>query len=417
MNQKYYLLPWFNRNKTNKVGLHPIWIRVTYGGRRAEVSTGIYIKLKDWKGGENPIKGRRPEIDAKNTAISNIKTDLHTCFSQLIMEGKELSAKAIKERYLGVDSTSKGVIEIFEFHNKRLNDLVLKGDKAKITYSMFEITKNQLQDFILKEHMVNEYPINKVNHKFVADLEFHFRTVLGNSNNTVRKKFQRIGKIFDLAVNNDWLTKSPYKGYRIKEEEKELIYLDEEELKRLIDLEVKTERLSVVRDIFVFCCYTGLAYAEVNRLTNDNITKGIDGELWLSMTRKKTKKNISIPLLEQAISLIEKYKDHPEAVNKGKVFPVKSNQKLNEYLKELTVRADIEKEITTHTARKTFATTVMLLNDVPMETVSEVLGHSDMRITQKAYGKIVDKKVSQDMKQLNLRLKEKSKSDKTNEGK
>jgi len=382
-------------------------------GNRGEISTGIYIKSKDWKGGENPVRGNRNEVTAKNTTIANIKVELHNTFNQLVKEGVELSAEAVKARYSGIDSISKGIIEIFDYHNDRLKEFINSGEVSEATHELYEITKNQLRDFILKAYRVKDYPINKVNHKFVADLEFHFRTDLGNSNNTVRKKFQRIGKIFDLAVKNDWLIKSPFKGYGIKEEEKELIYLDEEELKSLIDLEVKTERLSVVRDIFVFCCYTGLAYAEVYRLTPDNITIGIDGELWLSMTRKKTKKSISIPLLEQAIRLIDKYKDHPEAVNKGKVFPVKSNQKLNEYLKELTVRADIDKEITTHTARKTFATTVMLLNDVPMETVSEVLGHSDMRITQKAYGKIVDKKVSQDMKQLNFRLKKKSKGDKS----
>ena len=214
-------------------------------------------------------------------------------------------------------------------------------------------------------------------------------------------------QVVNDAIKNNWISENPFKNHTIKKTKKEIIFLDEDELKSIKEKKITIERLAAVRDIFVFCCYTGLAYNEVQELEPSNITKGIDGEDWIVMIRRKTDTKIRVPLLTDAEELIEKYRKDPLSINRGKCFPVLSNQKMNAYLKEIADLCGIDKELTTHIARKTFATTVTLLNDVPIETVSEVLGHSNIRITQEAYGKVVDKKVSRDMKELSEKLNHK----------
>ncbi len=171
-----------------------------------------------------------------------------------------------------------------------------------------------------------------------------------------------------------------------------------------------TNRLSQVRDIFLFCCYTGLAYADVEKLSSNQIGRGVDGKSWVFTDRTKTKTASNIPLLSPATALLEKYKDHPEAVSKGCLFPVSSNQKMNAYLKEIADLCGIAKTLTTHVARHTFATTVTLTNGVPLETVSSMLGHKNIKTTQ-IYAKVVQKKVSQDMEKLQKHLTAKTPAD------
>ncbi|MFY7918741.1 MAG: site-specific integrase, partial [Chryseotalea sp.] len=182
-----------------------------------------------------------------------------------------------------------------------------------------------------------------------------------------------------------------------------------EELDSIIEKKFSIERLKQVRDIFIFCCYTGLAYADVQKLSRDEITTGIDGEKWIWTSRQKTDTATRIPLLPQALEIINRYKDEPSCLNKGRLLPVLSNQKMNGYLKEIADACGITKKMTFHTARHTFATTVTLSNGVPIETVSKMLGHRNLKTTQH-YAKILDIKVGADMRVLRERLGEKTNS-------
>lgn len=180
-------------------------------------------------------------------------------------------------------------------------------------------------------------------------------------------------------------------------------FLDEQELFRLANKEMEIERIAQVRDIFLFSCYTGLAYIDTKNLTHSNIRIGIDGNKWIFTSRQKTKSISNIPLLPQAENIIEKYKSDPHCVNSGSLLPVLSNQKMNAYLKEIADLCSIKKELTFHIARHTFATTVTLANGVPIESVSKMLGHKSIKTTQH-YAKILDKKVGEDMKDLTSKL-------------
>ena len=199
-----------------------------------------------------------------------------------------------------------------------------------------------------------------------------------------------------MAVAEVYLDKDPFMMYRSKRVRNEVVFLSVDELKQFEAYEFSQPRLQQVKDWFIFSCYTGLAYNELSRLSKKHIIKGFDGELWIEMVREKTQKNISVPLLPKAKQLIDKYPDDNSEV----VFDICTNQRYNSYLKEIASILGISKRLTTHTARKTSASTVLLYNDVPMEIVSELLGHSSISITEDSYGKVVKKKVSEEMRRL-----------------
>ena len=212
---------------------------------------------------------------------------------------------------------------------------------------------------------------------------------------------QRFRKIVKVALSEDILHKEPFTNYKVKHIKKEITYLTEEELAKLEEYQFKAEKLQMVKDMFVFCCYTGLAYSEMVNLEKSHIIKGFDGNEWINMIRGKTQHLLTIPLLTRSKRIIDKY----DYVDEKRVLPKLSNQKFNVYLKEIADIVGINKRLTHHLARRTFATTVLLFNDVPMEIVSQLLGHSKITITQQHYAKVVQKKVSEQMFRLNEKLK------------
>ena len=203
---------------------------------------------------------------------------------------------------------------------------------------------------------------------------------------------------------NNWIDRNPFSNYKAKVREVERVYLSEEEIQNIINKDFKTDRLSLVRDIFLFSCFTGLAYIDVKNLTKSHISLGIDGEKWIFTHRQKTETASKIPMLPITQMIIDKYEDHPECCNQNKLLPILSNQKMNAYLKEIAGVCEIEKELTFHIARHTFATTVTLTNGVPIESVSKMLGHKNLRTTQQ-YAKVLDKRVSEDMMILRDKFK------------
>jgi site-specific recombinase XerD len=241
--------------------------------------------------------------------------------------------------------------------------------------------------------------LSELKYGFITDLEFWFKTLRKCSHNTTIKYITNVRKIINLAIDNEWLHHDPFAKFKVSLKEVKRECLSAEELQVMVDKSFKIDRLDQVKDIFVFCCYTGLAYADVEKLGPGHISKGMDGKHWIFIDRTKTGTSSHVPLLSPALAIINKYKDHPEAINKERLFPVISNQKMNAYLKEIAYVCGIQKTLTFHIARHTFATTVTLTNGVPLETVSNMLGHKNIRTTQ-IYAKVVQKKVSQDMQAL-----------------
>lgn len=245
-----------------------------------------------------------------------------------------------------------------------------------------------------------------LNYQFIADFEFYLKTVCGCGHNSTMKYLLNFKKIVLICVKNDWLHKDPFSAYRMPKIVVDRVALSAEELLTILKKKFITERLRLVRDIFVFSCYTGLAYVDVQKLRRSEIIIGIDGGQWLQIKRQKTESRSSIPLLPEAITILNKYENHPQCASASRLLPVLSNQKMNAYLKEIADVCGIEKNITFHLARHTFATTVTLSNGVPIESVSKMLGHRDLRTTQ-LYAKVIDSKISEDMRRLKESLTDK----------
>ena len=238
--------------------------------------------------------------------------------------------------------------------------------------------------------------MNKLNSQFLADFEHYLKTVKDQKQVTLNKAIQRFRKPIKVAVAEGYLDKDPFAQYKPGRVRKEVVFLSTDELKLLEEHQFAQPRLELVKDLFVFCCYTGLAYHEMANLKKEHIVMGFDRNEWIQMKREKTSKMISVPILPQAKVLLDKYNNESEDF----ALPKFSNQKINSYLKEIAGILGVNKSISHHMARKTFASTVLLFNNVPMEIVSELLGHSSMKITQEYYGKIVQKRVSEEMKRL-----------------
>jgi len=237
----------------------------------------------------------------------------------------------------------------------------------------------------------------------MSQYAFWFRSVKNCDHNTTMKYLSNFKKIVIICLKNGWLTKDPFYGFKLARKEVVREFLTDEELGLIRSKYFSMERISQVRDIFLFSCYTGLAYADVKKLKRSEICVGVDGEKWIFTSRQKTDTLSRIPLLTQAIEILDRYKNYPTCDNQDSLLPVLSNQKMNAYLKEIADCCGIQKPFTYHTARHTFATTITLSNGVPIETVSKMLGHRNLKTTQH-YAKILDKKVGEDMRRLKEKL-------------
>ena len=319
----------------------------------------------------------------------------------------EISAERIKKIFLGFDEDAekeKTLLEIIIYHNENMNNHLALGT-AKNYYT----TKKYVAEFLKEKLKVNDVKLSKLNFKFLMDFDMFLRNhVPGEnqkpcSNNTVMKHIERLRKIISMAVRFEWLKSDPFMKFQPKFIKKDRGYLTEGELYIIENKDIFNESLKTVRDLFIFACYTGLAFSDACELTSSNIVKGIDGEDWIIIERKKTNVQAQIPILPKAFEIIGKYKNHPKAIANGTLLPMLTNQRFNSYLKEIADICNINKNLTHHLARHTFATTVCLLNGVSMESTSGMLGHASMRTTQ-IYGKILPKRISNEMTLLKVKM-------------
>jgi len=289
-------------------------------------------------------------------------------------------------------------MEVFKKHNDQMTELVGQ-EYAPGTLERFQTAYRHTLTFLQWKYKVDDIDISKLDYEFISEYEFWIKSVRKCNHNSTIKYLSNFRKVINRCVRHGWLQKDPFANFKMTMREVERIALTETELQNLIGQQFPTDRLRVVRDIFLFSCYTGLAYADVKKLKRSEIIIGVDGEEWLVSRRQKTDISARIPLLPAALTIIDRYKDHPHCQGKDIVLPINSNQKMNAYLKEIAEVCGIQKTLTYHIARHTFATTVTLTNGVPIETVSKMLGHRNLRTTQH-YAKILDKKIGEDMKGL-----------------
>jgi len=389
------------KNKSRNNGTAPIQCRLTYNQKRKQFATGQFINPDYWKSKEQ-IASPPNDNNYINNQLSLISQKLNQAFLLLQFKEEDFNVDDIYNKFLGKKSTAEKTIrDAFEYHTNRMQKLV-GIDVKQVSVQKYFQTLEHVKTFLNLNYHKNDFLLKDLKINFINDFEYYLKTEKGFMQNTVYKSIQRFRRVVKVAIAVDYIQKDPFVFHKIKKPKKQIIYLDQTELGKLENYFFTQNRLQLVKDLFIFCCYTGLAFQEMANLESKNIIKGFDGELWIEMNRQKTNKKFSIPLLPKAKSVLEKYEVSPKSFNSA--LPVISNQKFNSYLKEIAEIIGIDKNLTHHIARKTFATTVLLYNDVPMEIVSELLGHSKMSITQDHYGKIVQKKVSEQMLKLNNKL-------------
>ena len=316
----------------------------------------------------------------------------------MIAAGDDVTAERLRDQFIGRSEKEYFIVELFNEHNEKVKALIGNGFEAN-TLKSYRSSFKHLSAFVLHQFGKNDMDIKKLSHSFIVNYEFYLKTVCKCSGVSAAKYVKHLKKIVHYCLANKLLNDNPFTNYRSKAKAKEKEFLMPEELEAIVVKSITIERLRQVRDVFVFCCYTGLCYADVQKLQRHQIAKGVDGEQWIFTTRQKTETSSRIPLLSLAVDIVKKYADHPQCVNKNLVLPVLSNQRMNSYLKEIADVCGITKTLTFHMARHTFATTVTLSNGVPIESVSKMLGHNSIKTTQH-YAKVLDLKVSKDMASL-----------------
>lgn len=398
------LFIWFrlvtNRGKNGKL---PIYLRFSINKKRVELSTNLRVNPGLWDAEGQFVKGKTEEAQTINRRLALIKGDLHKKYLQLEALGKPITAEILKNLYQGVDENRKTLQEAIDIYYDRFAEKVASGQKSKHSLKCVHTTREKLKVFTKQQYKVTDLPLKEIKPAIAGDFEHFLVTHEKGCNNTAMKYIRILKRVLKFAVDQGWLETNPVGRFKCTYVEPSRERLTMEEVMVLYHKEFTVERLAEVRDVFIFSCYTGFAYQDVYNLTPDNIVTGIDGEKWIATDRRKTGTPERVPLLPIALEIVEKYKNHLWCRSKNRLLPVNTNQCYNGYLKEIAELCGIKKYLTTHMARHTFATTILLEQDVPIETVSQLLGHRSIRTTQ-IYAKVSQKKVSQNMKVLKEKL-------------
>lgn len=381
-----------------KNGKAPLYARITVNGKRAELSLKRKLTISNWDATKNKLKGLSNETKLINNYIKQVNSELFESYQKLKKGNKLITPGIIKSQFLGDNESRYALSDIIGYHNEHMKSTLRWG-----TQKNYYTTHKYIFLFLKQKHKTKDVYLSELSYKFIINFERFLRGQKAMGNNTVMKHIERLRKMVSLAHKMEWIDKDPFIKFEAKYERKERTFLTNEELEAIENKHFDILRLQLIKDLFVFSCYTGLSYGDVMGLTRNNLCPGIDGKQWIYSQREKTKNPIKIPLLSKALEIIEKYKTHPSSINKETLFPTISNQKLNSYLKEIADVCSIRKNLTFHIARHTFATTVTLSNGVPIETVSKLLGHTKITTTQ-IYARVLEKKVSEDMQRLEQRF-------------
>ncbi|MDT0678315.1 site-specific integrase [Autumnicola musiva] len=408
MHTQYQLSFFIRKSRSKKTPDSDVYMRITVNNKRSDLSISRKVDPRKWSSSSERALGKSPEATELNNYINVLKNKIRNIHQDLVEKNKTVSSKAILDEFKGVNKKKpKMTLEAFKEHNEQMDRLSGKSI-SKSTAKRYWTCYNHVEQYINEEYKVDDYPMNDINHQFISKFEYFLKTKRECNHNSSLKYVNNFKKIVRIALANQWMDRDPFYNYKVQFETVEREFLNEEEVKTLIEKDLHLDRLKLVRDMFVFSCYTGLSYSDAKKLSEADITIGIDGGRWIRTKRTKTKTKTlsSIPILPVAEEILERYKDHPEVKGGEFILPLLSNQRSNAFLKEIAMMCGIRKPLTTHVARHTFATTITLTNGVPIESVSKMLGHKDLRTTQH-YAKIVDRKISDDMKALKIKLAEK----------
>lgn len=402
----FSLMFFIRRTKLRKNLEAPVLMRITVNGNRTDVAIQRTILPEHWNSERGCAISNTRFGKELNQCLDQIRLQVYQRHQELLAMNLPVTATALKGAYLnGIgEGDVHNLLDLYREHNANLKTMIDRG-VSRATYIRHETSRRNLERFLRDAYQVDDINLKDVDHVFIKDYEAYLRTTRNCNNNSTVKYIKNFGKIIKEAMNRDWVQANPFRNIKFHLEEVDKPFLSQVELNRIMKREFAITRIAQVRDVFVFCCFTGLAFIDVKTLTAKDLEQGVDGNLWIRKQRNKSKQWAHIPLLPQAKQIIDQYRSKPQCQRKGVLLPVLSNQKMNAYLKEIADLCGIQKNLTTHCARHTFATTVTLANKISMESVSKMLGHSSLNMTRR-YARILDTTIGQEMSQLAQKLKD-----------
>lgn len=396
----YYTLTFMIRKaQRKKSGEAPIFARITVAGQRTEFNINRSIVPENWNSKKEKSKGTSKKDLELNKYLDSVRVRISEIHHDLVKEEEVINPLVLKQHFLGTAEGPKMLCAVFKYVNGQNKERFDRGDICDGTYRRWVRCADYLAEFIKTNEGREDIPIKKLTSGMIDDFEHFLRINKNCANNAAIRYIRFVKKVVRVALAQKWLEEDPFIDKHYSRTPTNREFLTEDEVKRIMSIDLSEyTRLEQVRDTFIFCCFTGLAFADISTLTNNFIIEDVNGEMWIRKPRQKTGEMSTIPLLEIPKRLIEKYKEHPTVVAKGIVLPVISNQRMNSYLGEIATLARVKKHLTTHIARHTFAT-ISLRNHVPIESISKMLGHSDIQTTQ-IYAKMLDECISEDMQKM-----------------
>lgn len=389
----FSILFYIKRKKLLKNGDAPVYMRVTVDGRFLEASLKRGVNPKVWNEKKQRSTGRDRLSLELNDYLDDTLSKLLKIHQRFIDENKVINPKTILDEWNGKVEKPKMLCEVFKEDNKKYRQRLEIGDVVLNTVLRNERAERYLGEFIRKKYNVNDIPFSSIDNAFVRDFHLFLRVDKKQEQNTANKYCKILKRIVTLALDNKWMEINPFQGMRFQAKATNRQFLTEKELSTIMNKTFTLERLNIVRDIFVFCALTGLSFSDVEGLKPEHVSVDDDGNYWIHKARQKTKNVCSIPYLESARAIADKYAGHPLCEKRGVLLPVISNQRMNSYLGEIAGICGINKPLTMHIARHSFAC-LALANGVSMEIIARMLGHSDIRTT-KIYAKVIDKSIAE----------------------
>ena len=391
MRSTFKVLFYLKRDKQKANGNVPLFCRITIDGKEVRFGMKKDIQPKYWDVKAGKASGRTSEAGEINALVENTKSAIYRVYRELQERDNNVTAEKVKNAFLGINTPNQNLIELFDRHNEE-KKLLIDVSIGYDLYDKYRTTRNHLAQFLKEWYSLSDISMKEIDHKFISDFEVFLLTTRKCSENTAAAYLKLFKHIFIVALQFGWTHNDPFVNYPIRLKPIDRGYLTQEEVETLMRHSFSTKRLERVRDLFVFCCFSGLSYIDVMNFSKENICTSFDGKQWIVGKRGKTKVMYQIPLLEVPEMILKKYsRELPE----GRLLPVLDNSTVNSYLKEIGKECEIGKKLTFHLSRHTFAT-LTLTKGVSIESVSKMLGHSDIKTTQ-IYAKITSDKISKDM--------------------
>lgn len=398
-----YGLTFFLKSPKSKSDLFRyVYVRVTVDGVPKETSTKRRWDVRRWDQKTERAIGTKEDARSLNFFLASLEMKVSNFKTELVNTGKTITAARIIDFVKGHESSKAKVLEEFQKHNDEVLALVPE-EYSKGTHTRYVTARSHVEEFIMFKYKKVDLEFRELNYEFVTDYEFYLKTVRKCANNTVLKYISNFKKIVFRAIAKEIIPNDPFILFKGKKTKIKKSPLTKAELQALENKKFCSDRLSTTRDIFVFQCYTGLAYIDAYQLKRTDIKEGDDGWLWIMSCRQKSKSQTDIPLLPKAIEIMNKYKDDTLCISRGSILPVKSNQKMNEYLKEIATLCGLNTTLNTHKARRTFASTITLNNGVPINVVKSMLGHHSVKQTEE-YAITEQESISREMMELKVKL-------------